>query len=68
LDEKMINYIRETISERLDEILIEALWTKSIEKSSKVSDEELEKLSEEIKQSAWEKLKKELKEKGLIND
>ncbi|ADC66524.1 conserved hypothetical protein [Ferroglobus placidus DSM 10642] len=67
VDESIVEQIRKVVSERIDEIMIEAVWNKTLEKS-KITDEDVEMLSEAIKDSAWKKLKEELKEKGLIND
>ena len=67
IDENLLKYVREVIEKRIDEILVDALWNRSLE-SSGISDDEIEMLCNTIKQSAWEKLKKDLKEKGLVND
>ena len=67
VDESIAEHVRKVISEKIDEIMVEAVWNKTLEKSD-VTEEDIETLSEVIKESAWKKLKKELKEKRIIDD
>ena len=57
VNDSIIKNLEKVINERLDEILVEAVWEAALEKS-KVTEEEVMKIDEIIKSSAWRKLKK----------
>ena len=60
IDEKIIKELEKIVNEKIYDLLIEAAWEYALEKS-KVSEKDIEILSETIKEKAWKKLKEELK-------
>ncbi len=57
IDEKSENLLKEKINEILHDLIIDAIWERSLEES-RISDDEVEKISENIKERAWKKIEK----------
>jgi len=57
IDEKSEVLLKEKINDILHDLIVDVAWEKSLEKS-RISDEEIEKISENIKERAWQKVEK----------